>query len=1156
MSILAVGLGAGALRRAFGRIAVFALLTVAFTALFGSGAAQAQQADLSIAKTVSNATPNVGDQVTFTVTLTNLGPSAATNVTVQDQLPAGLSFVSATPSQGSYSSSSGLWNVGTVPNAAVSTLQILATVVSPSQQTNTASILQSDQPDPDLGNNSASATIRPQQADLLITKSVSNPTPNVNDTITYTITLIDQGPDPATNVTVQDTLPTAVSFVSATPSQGSYSSGSGVWTVGTVSVGSPQTLTITATVISPNPPGNTASVSHSDQFDPNPANNSATTSTNPQQADLALGKTVSNPTPNVGDTIAFTVTLSNSGPNTATNVQVTDLLPAGLQFVSANASQGSYNNGSGLWTVGTVTTATPQTLQIQAKVVSPNAQTNTATISASDQVDPNTGNNSASATETPQTADLSVTKSVDNATPGAGATVHYTIAVNNLGPSAATGVTVQDLLPAGMSFVSATSSQGTYVNSTGVWTVGTVSTSTAATLVITATATSTGTVTNTATISHSDQFDPNTANNQASATTNAITTSPPAISKSFTPSSVPLNGATTLSFTIVNPNNAKTLTGVGFVDSMPAGLVIATPNGITGSCGGGTISASAGASSASLVGATLAANAFCTFSINVTPTTTGNKVNTTSQVTSNEGGNGNAATATLIVSGSASTTTTLTSSVNPSNVGQAVTFSAAVTSGAGTPSGTLTFKDGGTVIGTATLTSGTAALTTSSLALGAHSITASFVGSAGYTSSTSAPLTQTVQIPADSVRLRALQLLVTRIEALSSGSAISGAISNAVTDGFSDSGTLITPSGNGLHFNFSAESNAATPTRDGDRFDPVQAARTSAMRDSGLGGLSASGSSTSGLPASLRAFAPGPSASFAGGENAFGRSAYAEPVPTKAPLAPAPPKEWLLWADVAGTGWNTDPSAGDLRGGQINALVGLSRKLTPDFLFGVLGGYENFDYTSQSLNGKLKGDGWTLGGYIGWRIGPSIHFDASVARSGIAYEGISGAAQGTFPGSRWLVSGGLTSMYQLSQLQIEPSARVYALWEHEDPFTDSLGTLQGENNFSTGRASSGLKVAHPWLWSGAMTVTPYVGVYADYYFSGSNAALLPSTNLTPLLLPTEFVQGWSARITSGLSFNAAGGARVSVGGELGGLGSQNFTTWTVHGRASLPFSAR
>src|SRR5262249_2604934 len=146
------------------------------------------------------------------------------------------------------------------------------------------------------------ATQTPQQADLAVNKSVSNPTPNVGDTITYTITLTNNGPDPATGVTVQDTLPAGVTFLSASPTEGDYNSTTGTWTVGIVVVGAPQTLTITARVTSPNPGENAATISHADQFDPNPGNNSATASTNPQQADLSLGKTVSDPRPNVGDT--------------------------------------------------------------------------------------------------------------------------------------------------------------------------------------------------------------------------------------------------------------------------------------------------------------------------------------------------------------------------------------------------------------------------------------------------------------------------------------------------------------------------------------------------------------------------------------------------------------------------------------------------------------------------------------------------------------------------------------------------------------------------------------------------------------------------------------------------------------------------------------
>ena len=67
-----------------------------------------------------------------------------------------------------------------------------------------------------------------------------------------------------------------------------------------------------------------------------------------------MSETVNNATPNVGDQITFTVTLSDNGPNAATGVQVTDLLPTGVSFVAATASQGAYNSTTGEWTVGTV----------------------------------------------------------------------------------------------------------------------------------------------------------------------------------------------------------------------------------------------------------------------------------------------------------------------------------------------------------------------------------------------------------------------------------------------------------------------------------------------------------------------------------------------------------------------------------------------------------------------------------------------------------------------------------------------------------------------------------------------------------------------------------------------------------------------------------
>jgi outer membrane autotransporter protein len=372
-------------------------------------------------------------------------------------------------------------------------------------------------------------------------------------------------------------------------------------------------------------------------------------------------------------------------------------------------------------------------------------------------------------------------------------------------------------------------------------------------------------------------------------------------------------------------------------------------------------------------------------------------------------------------------------------------------------------------------------------------------------------------------RLRTLQFLVTNVEALTSGDAISSAVGGAIADGFADSdSSFIRQSGNGLHFNFAAE-----PDHVADNgvsaFDPVTSARESVRSDAGQQSYLASPWSRV--------------------NDTFGALAYANPMPTKAPPPISrQPKDWQVWADVRGTGWNTNVSDGDLVGGQVNALLGVTRRLTPDFLIGVLGGYETFDYSSNTLDGRLKGDGWTAGGYLGWRLWPGLRFDASVARSDLTYDATAGTDSGKFPASRWLASAGLTGIYKMGRLEIEPSAKVYALWEHDNQFTDSTGTLQAVNSFSTGRASGGVKFAYPWFSNASMTLAPYVGAYADYYFNTG----------VPPLLPNAFVEGWSGRVTAGLAYSVIDGAKVTIGGELGGLGN-DFVMWSVRGRASVPF---
>ncbi|MBW4679707.1 MAG: DUF11 domain-containing protein [Microcoleus vaginatus WJT46-NPBG5] len=465
-------------------------------------------ADLAVTKTVDNPNPTVGQNINYTVTLTNTGPSTATNVAITDQIPAGLTFISATATQGTYDNTTGLWTVGNLANGAAVTLTISATVNTTNPITNTATISASDQPDPDPADNTGTVTVPQQQADLAVTKTVDNPNPTVGQNINYTVTLTNTGPSTATNVAITDQIPAGLTFISATATQGTYDNTTGLWTVGNLANGAAVTLTISATVNTTNPITNTATISASDQPDPDPADNTGTVTVPQQQADLSVTKTVDNPNPTVGQNINYTVTLTNTGPSTATNVTITDQIPAGLTFISATATQGTYDNTTGLWTVGNLANGAAVTLTISATVNTTNPITNTATISASDQPDPDPTDNTSAVTVPQQQADLSLGKTVDNANPSVGQNLTYTVTLSNTGPAAATGVQVSEQLPAGLTFVSATPSQGTYDNTTGLWTVGNVANGVSVTLTIRATLNTLGVVANTAAITAADQSDP------------------------------------------------------------------------------------------------------------------------------------------------------------------------------------------------------------------------------------------------------------------------------------------------------------------------------------------------------------------------------------------------------------------------------------------------------------------------------------------------------------------------------------------------------------------------------------------------------------------------------------------------------------------------
>jgi uncharacterized repeat protein (TIGR01451 family) len=588
-----------------------------------------QVADLNLDKTVSNATPNVGDVITFTITVSNAGPNDATGVAVEDLVPNGYGSITNISNSGVLSGSTITWSGLSITNGGNIVLTFDATVLAPGpgvNYLNYAQITDSDQfdpnstPDNDSNNEDDDDTqdITPQVADLNLDKTVSNATPNVGDVITFTITVSNAGPNDATGVAVEDLVPNGYGSITNISNSGVLSGSTITWSGLSITNGGNIVLTFDATVLAPGMGvdyENYAQITDSDQFDPNstPDNDSNneddddTQDITPQVADLNLDKTVSNATPNVGDVITFTITVSNAGPNDATGVAVEDLVPNGYGSITNISNGGTLSGSTITWTGLSVSNGGNIALTFQATVLAPGMGVdyeNYAQITDSDQFDPNSTPDNDSDNEddddtqdiTPQQADLSLDKTVSNATPNVGDVVTFTITVSNAGPNDATGVAVEDLVPNGYGSISNISNGGTLSGSTITWTGLSLLNGDDIMLTFQATVLAPGMgvdYENYAQITDSDQFDPNStpdndSNNEDDDDTQDITPQVADLSLDKTVSNATPNVGDVITFTITvsnaGPNDA---TGVSVEDLVPNGY-----GSITNISNGGTLSGS------------------------------------------------------------------------------------------------------------------------------------------------------------------------------------------------------------------------------------------------------------------------------------------------------------------------------------------------------------------------------------------------------------------------------------------------------------------------------------------------------------------------------------------------------------------------------------
>jgi len=354
-----------------------------------------------------SATPNpvaLGGDLTYNLSVSNLGSLAATSVNLVDVLPTSTSFKSVSASQGSCSGTTVVTcNLGNIAGGVTANVQIVVAPNLAGALSNSASV-SSNEVDTDLTNNSATASVTVSapivNADAGITMTRSASTVTVNTNLTYTINVTNSGPASASGVTLNDTLPAGLSFVSATASQGTCSGAPAiVCTLGNLAAGASATAQITVTPTVTGTLINSATVTIN-ETDTNTANNSASASITVNApvttADAGVRMTGSASTISRNGTLTYTIRLTNSGPGSASNVTLRDVLPTAMKFVSASSNQGTCSGTTTVTcAIGPLANGGTASVSIVVKASARGTFTNTATVSTS-TTDNNTSNNSSS----------------------------------------------------------------------------------------------------------------------------------------------------------------------------------------------------------------------------------------------------------------------------------------------------------------------------------------------------------------------------------------------------------------------------------------------------------------------------------------------------------------------------------------------------------------------------------------------------------------------------------------------------------------------------------------------------------------------------------------------------------------------------------------
>lgn len=502
-------------------------------------------ADLGVEKTASPGTIHAGEEVTYTLTLKNWGPSVASLSTINDTVPAGFTITDVTAGTGASCSNTATALECTAedldPDKSVEvTVKAKAGAgMSAGTKTNTVTVTgETDQGDDDHPNTDDADVTVDQLSNLEVKKDLvkndsahctaSGSDPVVAGTnVCYEITVTNNGPSDAVGIDMTDTLPMGLIYIAANGSGWTCDSAVSCTTDATVGVGASAPKILVVGYLDATSTGTLKNTAKATPKSPGPEATGNRENDITPQVDLQLTHSTEQPEITAGGTWTSTINVQNNGPsNEPGPIKVEITLGPDQEYQSAEGSGWNCDRSGNVVTCTTTNGAAPgDKLPPITLITKPGVDATQAL--ASSKVtgtieDFNLSNNEDSTnTQVKGSADLEVVKKVSGSSKVLpGSTVTFTMKITNHGPSSAPATRVTDMLPKGLSFSSSTPPPciPDEVSAAIVCNVGTLTPHASTTVTLKAKVTGQpGKITNTATVASSNN-DPNPKNNTSKVT--------------------------------------------------------------------------------------------------------------------------------------------------------------------------------------------------------------------------------------------------------------------------------------------------------------------------------------------------------------------------------------------------------------------------------------------------------------------------------------------------------------------------------------------------------------------------------------------------------------------------------------------------------------